>query len=268
MPLSTILNQFHPLPSLSTYFLRSQLLSLPGGHNPECFPSRTLYQPLSKYLTTLYFKVLKVQGDLHKSQGPRSLILKLLRYFLFLGANIFLKLCFQNLQIYKLPTKFTSTLKIIVWCVFLQFSMFWNIILLYCLLKSQLMFRRIICLHLWGVLLAACFMLVSYFAYTSTIKMETTHSSEMRVNFQWRLHGVVSQKTELHNHHCENLTSHKLLQNSVQNTEATSWAQQQIAFHALAIKTAFPSLVLLWPISQLCFVSQLNAAQFCTSESI
>jgi hypothetical protein len=45
-------------------------------------------------------------------------------------------------------------------------------------------------------LLAACFRLVSFLAYCSTLKMETRCSSETSVVFS-RLHGVISQYTEL-----------------------------------------------------------------------
>jgi hypothetical protein len=44
--------------------------------------------------------------------------------------------------------------------------------------------------------LAACFMLVSCLAYSPTLKMEATCSSETSLNFN-KLYGIISQKTEL-----------------------------------------------------------------------
>jgi hypothetical protein len=38
----------------------------------------------------------------------------------------------------------------------------------------------------FGSLLAACFMLVSCLAYSSTLKMEAAHSSEKSLDFQWK----------------------------------------------------------------------------------
>jgi hypothetical protein len=42
-------------------------------------------------------------------------------------------------------------------------------------------------------LLATCFRLVSYLAYSSILKMEATCSSKLRLTYN-ELHGVVSQK--------------------------------------------------------------------------
>jgi hypothetical protein len=49
--------------------------------------------------------------------------------------------------------------------------------------------------NLCKTLLAACFILVSFFAYSLTLKMEATCSSKMLFAFHW-LHSIVSQKTE------------------------------------------------------------------------
>jgi hypothetical protein len=54
-------------------------------------------------------------------------------------------------------------------------------------------------------LLVAYFTLVSCLAYSSTLNMEASCSSEMSVEFQ-RTNGVVSQKTD--NHRCENAESY------------------------------------------------------------
>jgi hypothetical protein len=61
------------------------------------------------------------------------------------------------------------------------------------LLKADWHFRGTYGLHL----LAACSMLVSYLAYSSTLKMEATHSSKTSFRSQQTTHCVISQKTEL-----------------------------------------------------------------------
>jgi hypothetical protein len=50
----------------------------------------------------------------------------------------------------------------------------------------------------------------SHLAYTSTLKMEATYSSETSVDFQG-LHSIISQKIELHNYRCENFKSYILM---------------------------------------------------------
>jgi hypothetical protein len=50
--------------------------------------------------------------------------------------------------------------------------------------------------HLRLGLRSACFILISYLAYSSTVKMEATWSPKRRLTFDG-LHSVISQKTEL-----------------------------------------------------------------------
>jgi hypothetical protein len=59
-----------------------------------------------------------------------------------------------------------------------------------------------------SVLLALSFILVSYVAYASTLKMEATYSSETLVDFQWTTRRYISENIILHNHRCENLKSY------------------------------------------------------------
>jgi hypothetical protein len=50
-------------------------------------------------------------------------------------------------------------------------------------------------------------MLVPCLAYSSTLKMEATCSSEMSVDFYRTTRIYVPEDTTLHNHRCENLKS-------------------------------------------------------------
>jgi hypothetical protein len=74
-------------------------------------------------------------------------------------------------------------------------------------LKVNQHFGRTWCLHLQA-LLATCFKLVSCSAYSWTLKMEATCSSETSVDFQRTTHRYIPEHRTLHNHHCENLSSH------------------------------------------------------------
>jgi hypothetical protein len=57
-------------------------------------------------------------------------------------------------------------------------------------------------------LLAACFMLVSFSAFPSTLKMEATCFSETSVGFQRATWSYNPEDRILHNHRCENLKSY------------------------------------------------------------
>jgi plasmid replication initiation protein len=50
--------------------------------------------------------------------------------------------------------------------------------------------------------------LVSCLAYSSTLKIEKTHSSETVANFEWTTWCYIPEDRTLHNHHCENLKSY------------------------------------------------------------
>jgi hypothetical protein len=52
------------------------------------------------------------------------------------------------------------------------------------------------CFHTWFSVLAACFMVVSYLAYSLVQKMEVICSSESSADF-YRLHGTIFQKIKL-----------------------------------------------------------------------
>jgi hypothetical protein len=56
-------------------------------------------------------------------------------------------------------------------------------------------------------LLAAYFMLVSYMANSSNLKMEVICSSETPINFHWTTQHYIPEDRILHNHCCENLKS-------------------------------------------------------------
>jgi hypothetical protein len=56
--------------------------------------------------------------------------------------------------------------------------------------------------------LATCFVPVSCLAYTSTLKMEATYSSEMSVDFQQTTQPYNPEDRTLHIHRCENLKSY------------------------------------------------------------
>jgi hypothetical protein len=63
-------------------------------------------------------------------------------------------------------------------------------------------------LHEAGNKLAPCIMLVSCLAYSSTLKMEATCSSEMSGDVQWTTWRHVPEDSRcLHNHRCDNLKS-------------------------------------------------------------
>jgi hypothetical protein len=56
--------------------------------------------------------------------------------------------------------------------------------------------------------LAACFMLVSWLAYSSTLKMKATCSPKTSLNFQWTTWPSFPEDRTIHNHCCENLKSY------------------------------------------------------------
>jgi hypothetical protein len=51
-------------------------------------------------------------------------------------------------------------------------------------------------------------MLVSCVAYSPTLKMEVTYSSETSLDFQWITWRYISEERNLHNHRCEKLKSY------------------------------------------------------------
>jgi hypothetical protein len=59
-------------------------------------------------------------------------------------------------------------------------------------------------------LLATYFMLVSCVAYSLTLKMETTCSSETLVEFQWTTWRYIPEDRTLHSYRHENLKSYML----------------------------------------------------------
>jgi hypothetical protein len=58
-------------------------------------------------------------------------------------------------------------------------------------------------------LLATCFTLVSYLAYTSTLRMEVTCSSKTLVDFEGITWSYSPEDRTLNNHRCENLKSYR-----------------------------------------------------------
>jgi hypothetical protein len=66
------------------------------------------------------------------------------------------------------------------------------------------MFRRIMSPQppVSNAMLATCFMVVSCLAFSLTMKMEATGSSEMPVDFQWTMQCYISEDRTLHNHCC------------------------------------------------------------------
>jgi hypothetical protein len=70
-------------------------------------------------------------------------------------------------------------------------------------LKADRLFGGIYRLHL-----QQAFTLVSYLAYSSTLKMEAICSSEISVGFQRTTRRYLPEDGTLHNHRCENLKSY------------------------------------------------------------
>jgi hypothetical protein len=56
---------------------------------------------------------------------------------------------------------------------------------------------------------AACFMIISCLAYSSTLKMEAVCSSETSVDLHWTTRRYIPKDTTLHKHRCENLEAYK-----------------------------------------------------------
>jgi hypothetical protein len=54
-------------------------------------------------------------------------------------------------------------------------------------------------------------MLVSWLAYSSTLKMHITYSFTTSVNFQWITEHYIPKYRTAHNCHCENLESYLIL---------------------------------------------------------
>jgi hypothetical protein len=61
--------------------------------------------------------------------------------------------------------------------------------------------------NLCNTLLAACFMLVSFFAYSLTLKMEATCSSKIPVDFSLSKHCYIPENRVLHSRCCKNFKS-------------------------------------------------------------
>jgi hypothetical protein len=59
-----------------------------------------------------------------------------------------------------------------------------------------------------GMQSSSAFMLISYVAYSSTLKMEAMCSSKMSVYFEWTTQQYIPEDRILHNHQCENLKSY------------------------------------------------------------
>jgi hypothetical protein len=57
-------------------------------------------------------------------------------------------------------------------------------------------------------LLATCFMLVSYLAYSSILKLEAICSSETPIDFQWTTWRYIPEDISLHNHRRKTLKSY------------------------------------------------------------
>jgi hypothetical protein len=55
-----------------------------------------------------------------------------------------------------------------------------------------------------------CFMLVSSFAYSSSLKMEATFSFETSLNFQWTIRRCITEYGTLHNHSCKKVKKVKV----------------------------------------------------------
>jgi hypothetical protein len=62
----------------------------------------------------------------------------------------------------------------------------------------------------WLALLGTCFMLVSCMAYSSTLKMEVTCSSETLVHVPLNTECHIPEDRTIHNHRCENLKSYNI----------------------------------------------------------
>jgi hypothetical protein len=59
-----------------------------------------------------------------------------------------------------------------------------------------------------GLQSSSAFTLISYLAYSLTLKMEATCSSKMSVDFEWTTQRYIPEDRTLHNHCCENLKSY------------------------------------------------------------
>jgi hypothetical protein len=74
-----------------------------------------------------------------------------------------------------------------------EISIFWNVT------------TRIAVKVKWRLLLAVYYTLVSYFAYSLTLKIEATYLSEVSVDFYLAVQRNIPEDITLHNHRCENL---------------------------------------------------------------
>jgi hypothetical protein len=79
-------------------------------------------------------------------------------------------------------------------------------------LCSSIYKTNLVFFPMWLAMFAAWFMLVSWLAYSSILKMEVIRSSGMPVDFNWATQHDVSEDRTLHNHHCENLKSYCSIQ--------------------------------------------------------
>jgi hypothetical protein len=92
---------------------------------------------------------------------------------------------------------------------YLESYVFWDITT-YSPLKVNERFRAICCLHFQReALLATCFVLLFCFAYSSTLKIEVTCSSETSVYLQRTTWRHIPEDRTIHNHRCENFKSCK-----------------------------------------------------------
>jgi hypothetical protein len=66
---------------------------------------------------------------------------------------------------------------------------------------------------------ATCFTLVSCLAYSSTLNMEATCSSETSGDFQQPTWRYIPEDTAVHNHRCENLKSYIMVNLMTQRSE-------------------------------------------------
>jgi hypothetical protein len=71
------------------------------------------------------------------------------------------------------------------------------------ILNTKILESSVSCIVVcWKLRLAACFILVSFLAHSSTLKMETTHFSEMYFDFQLTTRRYIPEDRNLYNHRC------------------------------------------------------------------
>jgi hypothetical protein len=79
------------------------------------------------------------------------------------------------------------------------------------------------CVLVYNAVLATRFTLDSCLAYSATLKMEATWSSETSDNFPRITRHCIPEDTTLHNHRCENLRS--IVQKEVDHTEGGNFIE-------------------------------------------